>query len=199
MPYKEYMYNKHGEEIDTAPFVFNTEIIQHDNYKEGLLTIKPLDPYVQMTSEYYETDENGLIHYEGDVEHIPDFKTSFFYDTPDDELTLNVHNGFDVALFNICSLLGIGQFTLHPEVPYRDGVAPIHDKVNELKFTESEFKDLDGHVALFKFTDNDFILFKGLLLGANYVNKNIEDYVGVHVPRYDDTTLKKGANMFLTD
>ena len=83
-------------------------------------------------------------------------------------------------------------------VPYNEqGFAPIHDKVSRIKFTLEEFKMLDGFVAWFKFTKH-FILFKGLVLGYNYINERVGDE---RVPHYfsEGDMYARGEKLFLMD
>ena len=121
----------------------------------------------------------------------------YFYNDEDDELILSIHTGFDVALFNICSLLGIGRVELDEGVEYEvNGFAPVHDKVWQLRMTLEEFKQLDGFVSMIKFTPH-FILFKGLLIGANYIHKGVKD--GDVVPDFRSEKLLRGEDLFLID
>ena len=196
MPFKETMYNKQGEIIDACPFIFNIDLEDLETHYCATLLIKPLDPCVIITSKYYEFSETETDFSSG-FDRIKSFDTTFFYDDENDKLVLNVFNGFDVALFNICSLLGIGRFTLRDEVPFdENGFAPIHDKVGELIFTLEEFKQLDGHVVWLKFTKH-FVLFKGLLVGANYIHESVKD--GDVVPNFKSSVLKRGERLFLID
>lgn len=195
MPFKQVMYNKHGEEIDAAPFILNVELDELETLNNVKLILKPLDPCVVITRYYYEHDESEIDPH--DFERVKRYETNFFYNDEDDKIVLSVFNGFDVALFNICSLLGIGRVELDDHVPYdEDGFAPVHDKVSRVNFTLEEFKKLDGFVAMFKFTPH-FILFKGLLIGANYVHKEVKD--GDVVPEFKSNVLKRGENLFLLD
>ena len=195
MPYKDAMYNNQGEEIDAAPFIFNVELDELETLNNVKLMLKPLDPCVVITRYYYEHDESEIDPY--NFERVKRYETNFFYNEEDDELVLNVFNGIDVALFNICSLLGIGRVELDDAVPYdENGFAPVHDKVSLLKFTLEEFKQLDGCVVMLKCTPH-FTLFKGLLIGANYIHEDVHG--GDHVPDFKSNVLKRGENLFLLD
>ena len=192
MPFKETMLNQYGDEIACAPFVFNVELDEleeHDNVK---LTIKPLDPTVAIYRDYFDIKGEQI-----DARKLEAYESNFFYNSEDDELFLNVFNGFDVALFNISSLLGVGRVTLRDEVPYMEnGFAPVHDKVSTISWTLEEFKQLDGWVAWFKFTPH-FILFKGLVIGANYIHESVQH--GDDVPDFKSEKLLRGEKLFLLD
>lgn len=193
MPFKETMYNKQGEEIDTAPFIFNIELDELETYNNAKLVLKPLDPCVVITREHFDLNNNHT----GLFERVKKYETNVFYDDENDLIMFNIWNGFDVALFNICSLLGIGHVELDDHVPNdENGFAPIHDKVSLLKFTLEEFKQLDGFVAMFKFTQH-FILFKGLLIGANYIHESVND--GDVVPDFKSNVFKRGEKLFLLE
>ena len=193
MPFKETMYNKQGEEIDTAPFIFNVELDELETYNNAKLVLKPLDPCVVITREHFDLNNNHT----GLFERVKKYETNVFYDDENDLIMFNIWNGFDVALFNICSLLGIGHVELDDHVPNdENGFAPIHDKVSLLKFTLEEFKQLDGFVAMFKFTQH-FILFKGLLIGANYIHESVND--GDVVPDFKSNVFKRGEKLFLLE
>ena len=197
LPYKYTMYNKQGEIIHSCPFIFNVELDELEKFYNVKLILKPLDPSVVITRYYYEYDESEITD-PYDFERVPAYESNFFYNDESDELFLNVFNGFDVALFNICSLLGIGHIELDDIVPYNEqGFAPIHDKVSRIKFTLEEFKMLDGFVAWFKFTRH-FILFKGLVLGYNYINERVGDE---RVPHYfsEGDMYARGEKLFLMD
>ena len=195
LPYKYTMYNKQGEIIHACPFKFEVELDEIEKFNNVRLILKPLDPSVVITRHYYLYDESEIDP--NDFERIPAYEHDIFYNDENDELFLNVFNGFDVAIFNICSLLGIGRIRLDSYVPYEEnGFAPVHDKVSLIKFTLEEFKQLDGFVAWFKFTRH-FIYFKGLLMGANYIHENVQD--GDDVPDFKSSDLLRGEKLFLMD
>lgn len=195
MPFKETMYNKQGEVIDACPFKFEVSLDELEKYNNARLIIKPLDPCVIITRDYFEWSEAEINPQ--DFKRVDYYDANFFYNDEDDKLVLNVFNGFDVAIFNMCSLLGIGRITLRPEVPYNEnGFAPVHDKVGEIIFTLEEFKQLDGHVVWLKFTKH-FILFKGLLIGANYIHESVKN--GDRVPNFKSSVLQRGERLFLMD
>ena len=195
MPFKETMYDKNGEVIGACPFKFEVNLDELEEYHNARLIIKPLDPCVVITRDYFEMSEAEIDP--KDFKLVEYYDANFFYNDEDDKLILNVFNGFDVAIFNICSLLGIGRITLRDEVPYMsNGFAPVHDKVGMITFTLEEFKQLDGHVAWFKFTRH-FILFKGLVIGANYIHENVKD--GDRVPDFRSEKLVRGERLFLMD
>ena len=192
MPFKETMYNFKGIEIDTTPFVFGVELDELEEHNNAKLTIKPLDNRVLIARDYYDINNN----YVG-ADRCENYGANFFYNDEDDELVLNVFNGFDVALFNISSLLGIGRIELHDEVPYNEnGFAPVHDKVWTITWTLEEFKQLDGWVAMIKLTSTA-ILFKGLLVGANYIHRDVKS--GDDVPDFKSEKLLRGENLFILD
>ena len=194
MPFKQEIYDKYGNVIDACPFIFGVDLDELETNNCATLTLKPLDPCVVIARYYYERNESEIDPH--DFDRVEKFTTPFFYNDEDDELILNVFNGFDVALFNICSLLNIGQIELADEVPYNEhGFAPIDDKVRLLKFTLEEFKQLDGFVAWFKFAP-PFILFKGLVIGANYIHEDVKDG---DVPFFRNENLQRGENAFLLD
>lgn len=72
----------------------------------------------------------------------------------------------------------------------------MHDKVSRIYLTIDEIKQLDGFVAVFKFTQH-FILFKGLLLGANYIHKDVNG--GEKIPCLKSDVLLRGEKLFLVD
>lgn len=192
MPCKEMMYNKNGEAIDAAPFMFNVELDELEKYCNVKLTLKPVDPCVVITREYF--DIKGE---KAGFERVKEYSFNFFYNDEKDEIMLHVFNGFDVALFNISSLLGIGRIALRDEVPYQEnGFAPIHDKVSTISWTLEEFKMLDGFVAWFKFTEH-FIYFKGVVIGANYIHRDVCE--GANVPFFLSNQLVRGEKLFLLD
>lgn len=194
MPFKEVIYDREGKKIDTLPFIFNVELDELEKHNNIKLEIKPIDPDVVIARYHYETDQTHIDPYDFE---IGTYETNIFYNDEDDEIFMNVFNGFDVAIFNICSLLGIGRVELDDAVKYSYlGFAPIHDKVSRIKLTLEEFKQLDGFVAVFKFTPH-FILFKGLLIGARYIHSDVHE--GDVVPDFKSDKLLRGENLFKWD
>lgn len=195
VPFIEKMFDKQGNLIDTAPFVFNVELDELESFHNVKLTIKPLDPCVVITRQYFERSVDEIDPHE--FVRGENYNANFFYNDEADEIVLQVFNGFDVALFNMSSLLGIGRIELRDEVPVQEnGFAPVHDKVRRIKWTLEEFKQLDGLVAMIKFTRH-FILFKGLLIGANYIHRDVQD--GDSVPDFRSEKLLRGEKLFLWD
>ena len=197
MPFKQTMYDKDGKIIDSCPFIFEVELDELETFNNAKLNLKPLDSRVVITRQYYEFDESELKD-PYDFERLEVYECNFFYNDEKDELILNVFNGFDVAIFNICALLGIGRITIDDIVPNKHGnFAPIHDKVSQVIFTLDEFKKLDGFVAWFKFTPH-FILFKGVVLGFNYLHDSVGDGDVPHYFREGDL-YARGENLFIID
>ena len=195
MPFKEEIYNADGEVIEALPFKFDVNLDELEAYHNARIIVKPLDPRVVIASYYYEKDEKEIDPY--DFKRIEEFTGNYFYNDEADEIRLAVHTGFDVAVFNMCSLLGIGRLELDDYVKYEEnGFAPVHDKVLTVTLTLEEFKQLDGFVAWCKFTPH-FILFKGLVIGANYIHESACD--GDVVPRFDSEKLLRGEKLFLID
>lgn len=195
MPFKEEVYNSKGEVIDTLPFKFGVNLDELETCYNARIQVKPVDPHVVIASYYYEKDENEINPH--DFKRICEFTGNYFYNDEDDEIIVSIHNGFDVAVFNMCSLLGIGRVSLDETVPVQEnGFAPVHDKVMSIKLTLEEFKQLDGFVAVFKFTPH-FILFKGLLIGANYIHSDVDE--GDVVPDFRSEKLLRGENLFKWD
>ena len=195
MPFKQENYDKQGNKTDALPFKFEVNLDELEAHHNARILVKPLDDDVVIARYYYEYDKSEIDPYKFDkVEY---FEGNYFYNDEDDEIILAVHTGFDVAVFNMCSLLGIGRVELDEYVEYEaNGFAPVHDKVWQLKMTLEEFKQLDGFVSMIKFTPH-FILFKGLLIGANYIHEDVHD--GDHVPDFKSNVLKRGENLFLLD
>ena len=195
VPIKEKMFDKEGKMIDSCLFKFEVNLDELEKFNNARLFLKPLDPYISIERYYFEANEGTLDPY--DFEHVHKYECNFFYNDEDDKIILNVFNGFDVAIFNICSLLGIGHVAIDETVPCNElGFAPVHDRVSTLTFTLEEFKRLDGFVARFKFTPH-FILFKGLLIGANYIHDNVKD--DDRVPDFESDYLLRGEKLFLMD
>ena len=194
VPFKEEVYNSKGEVIDTLPFKFEVNLDELETCYNARIQVKPVDPHVVIASYYYEKDENEINPH--DFKRICEFTGNYFYNDEDDEIIVSIHNGFDVAVFNMCSLLGIGRVSLDETVPVQEnGFAPVHDKVMSIKLTLEEFKQLDGFVAV-KFTPH-FILFKGLLIGANYIHSDVDE--GDVVPDFRSEKLLRGENLFKWD
>lgn len=117
MPFKEMMYDKFGKKIDACPFIFEVELDEVETYNNVKIAIKPLDHCVVITRHYYEFDESEIDPQ--DYIRVKAYDSNFFYNDEEDKITLSIFNGFDVAIFNICSLLGIGRLELDDYVPYR--------------------------------------------------------------------------------
>ena len=195
MYFKETIYDKNGEIVDACLFKFTVDLDGVEKINNARLILKPLDPCVVVARRYFKDNESNADPYNYEI--IKEFYVDAFYDDEDDEINLNIIGGFDVAIFNICSLLGIGRLHLDDAVKYSCvGFAPIHDKVSSIKLTLEEFKMLDGFVACLKFTDN-FVLFKGLVIGANYIHEDVHD--GDVVPKFNSDKLLRGENLFLLD
>lgn len=189
MPFKETMLNCKCEEIDTAPFRFQVITDGLENGNTLQLILRPTDPAVVIYRDYYDEHNRHT-----DSDRLEAYETNVFYDDENDEITLNVFNGFDVAIFNICSLLNIGRVHIDDSVPCSNrNFAPVHDRVMQIILTLEEFKKLDGFVAVFKFTKY-FILFKGLLIGSNYIHEDVKD--GSDVPFYTSDRLARGESIF---
>ena len=195
MPFKQEIYDKQGNKTDALPFKFEVNLDELEAHHNARILVRPLDDDVVIARYYYERDPNEIDPYKFD--NVEFFEGNYFYNDEDDELILSIHTGFDVALFNICSLLGIGRVELDEGVEYEvNGFAPVHDKVWQLRMTLEEFKQLDGFVSMIKFTPH-FILFKGLLIGANYIHKGVKD--GDVVPDFRSEKLLRGEDLFLID
>lgn len=195
MPFKEEVYNSKGEVIDTLPFKFEVNLDELETHHNARILVKPLDTCVVIARYYYEHDESEIDPHNFD--RLEYFEGNYFYNDEDDEIIVSIHNGFDVAVFNMCSLIGIGRVSLDETVPVQEnGFAPVHDKVMSIKLTLEEFKQLDGFVAVFKFTPH-FILFKGLLIGANYIHSDVDE--GDVVPDFRSEKLLRGENLFKWD
>ena len=195
MPFKQEIYDREGNEVDALPFKFEVNLDELEAHHNARILVRPLDDDVVIARYYYERDPNEIDPYKFD--NVEFFEGNYFYNDEDDELILSIHTGFDVALFNICSLLGIGRVELDEGVEYEvNGFAPVHDKVWQLRMTLEEFKQLDGFVSMIKFTPH-FILFKGLLIGANYIHKGVKD--GDVVPDFRSEKLLRGEDLFLID
>ena len=195
MPFKQEIYDKNGDVIDSLPFKFEVNLDELDKFHNARILVKPLDPAVVIASYYYEWQEDEIDPQ--DFKRIKEFSGDYFYNDEADELLVAIHTGFDVAVFNMCSLLGIGRLELDDYVEYEEnGFAPVHDKVLYIHLTLEEFKQLDGFVAWFKFTKH-FILFKGLVIGANYIHKDVHD--GDVVPDFRSEKLVRGERLFLLD
>jgi len=195
VPFKEEIYNANGDVIEALPFKFEVNLDELDTCNNARIIVKPLDPRVVIASYYYEHDESEINPH--DFKRIEEFTGNYFYNDEDDELKVAVHNGFDVAVFNMCSLLQIGRIHLDDYVePEENGFAPVHDKVLTITLTLEEFKQLDGFVAWCKFTPH-FILFKGLVIGANYIHESVCE--GDVVPDFRSEKLLRGEKLFLLD
>ena len=195
MPCKQEIYDKNGEVIEALPLKFEVNLDELEAFHNARILVKPVDPDVVIARYHYETDPNEIDPH--DFERVEYFEGNYFYNDEDDEIIVSIHNGFDVAVFNMCSLLGIGRVSLDETVPVQEnGFAPVHDKVMSIKLTLEEFKQLDGFVAVFKFTPH-FILFKGLLIGANYIHSDVDE--GDVVPDFRSEKLLRGENLFKWD
>lgn len=195
MPCKQEIYDKNGEVIEALPFKFEVNLDELEAFHNARILVKPVDPDVVIARYHYETDPNEIDPH--DFERVEYFEGNYFYNDEADELEIGVHNGFDVALFNMCSLLQIGRITLDEYVEFEEnGFAPVHDKVSTVRLTLDEFKKLDGFVAWCKITKH-FILFKGLVIGANYIHESACD--GDVVPDFKSEKLLRGEKLFLID
>ena len=126
MPFKQDIYDREGNKIDALPFKFEVNLDELESHHNARILVKPLDPCVVIARYYYERDPNEIDPYKFD--NVEFFEGNYFYNDEDDELILSIHTGFDVALFNICSLLGIGRVELDEGVEYEvNGFAPVHD------------------------------------------------------------------------
>ena len=195
MPFKQDIYDKEGNKIDALPFKFEVNLDELETHHNARILVKPLDPCVVIARYYYEHDESEIDPH--DFDRLEYFEGNYFYNDEDDEIILAIHTGFDVAVFNMCSLLGIGRVELDEGVQYSYlGFAPVHDKVWQLRMTLEEFKQLDGFISMIKFTKH-FILFKGLLIGANYIHESVND--GDVVPDFKSNVFKRGEKLFLLE
>jgi len=195
LPCKQTLVNNKGEIITACPFKFTVIIDEVEQYNNVQLVLQPLDPHVVIQREYFMFDESEITPENTTKSRY--IVNDFFYNDEDDKIELYVFNGFDVAIFNICSVLGIGRIRIDNGVPYEEnGFAPVHDKVWIITLTLEEFKQLDGFVSVFKFTRH-FVLFKGLLIGANYIHENVQD--GDNVPDFKSSDLLRGEKLFLMD
>ena len=192
MPFKDRIFNKNGEELEVCPFIFEVNLDDLENFNNVQLICRPVDPGVVIGRDYFDSNNKHV-----ETHRIHNCFTDMFYNDEDDEIILYVFTGFDVAVFNMCSLLGIGRIDLDSGVPYEEnGFAPVHDKVTAITFTLEEFKQLDGLVALIKFTPH-FVLFKGLLIGANYIHEDVK--TGDVTPDFRSEKLLRGEKLFLWD
>lgn len=195
MPCKQEIYDRNGEVIEALPFKFDINLDELEAHHNARILVKPVDPDVVIARYYYEWDKSEIDPH--DFERVEYIEGNYFYNDEDDELKVAVHNGFDLAVFNMCSLLGIGRLELDEYVEYEEnGFAPVHDKVLTISLTLDEFKQLDGFVAWCKITKH-FILFKGLVIGANYIHEEVKD--GDVVPDFRSEKLLRGEKLFLID
>lgn len=195
MPFKQKIFDKYGNKIDSLPFKFEVNLDELDKFHNARILVKPLDPCVVVARYYYKQDESEIDPHKFD--RLEQFEGNYFYNDEDDEIILGINTGFDVAVFNMCSLLGIGRLDLDEYVESEEnGFAPVHDKVWQIRMNLEEFKQLDGFVAWIKFTKH-FTLFKGLVIGANYIHDDVKD--GDVVPDYKSEKLLRGEKLFLID
>lgn len=178
------MIDRDGNELDTALFEFDVNLDNLETEHIAKLTIKLADPSIMIYRDYY--DYQG--YFAGTTSDIS-YESNFVYYEDEDELILNVFNGFDVAIFNICALLGMGKFTRDYSVPYdEENFVEIDDSVQTITFTLEEFKKLHGFMAWFRF-NNPFIEFKGLSIGSNYLHDSCHNGA---IPDYWSDNMKRG-------
>ena len=162
------------------------------------------DNKVSLLLKPYEHDvEIAIVHYGFDwqIEHekrLDYFTLTCYYDKREDMIEILIDNGFDVFIFNICALLGIGRLNIIENVEplglfqAMEGFLPIHERVRSILLTLEEFKLLDGFVGKFSLC-NPSIDFIRLVIAFDSIHESVCD--GAHVPYMKSSLLKRGESL----
>ena len=187
------VFIKNGKEIRSNTLM--TEI-NLDNLEKGLLKIslKPYDENVTILRKHY-NDKTWRVDFMHTIEEII---LDCVYNDIDDSIEFNLHASFDLFIFNICALLGIGTLKINDKYVDigKNGFAHIFQRVQVFYLTLEEFKLLNGFVGIFTFNGSS-ISFDGLLMRYDCIHESVSD--GAAIPDFDSDCLKRGEKLFLFD
>jgi len=186
------IFYKNGEEIRSSLLKCEVSIL---NLEIGHLQLKltPYDEDVMILRKYYDNAWN--------VENMHTLDCFFIdciYDDINDSIEFNMHTSFDLFLFNICALLGIGRLKTSDDFVDigENGFAHIYQRVNVFYLTLEEFKLLDGFIG--KFTLNgSSVSFDGLFMRFDCIHESVSD--GADVPDVKSKLLKRGERLLVID
>ena len=187
------IFYKNGKEIRSS--FLKTEINTQD-VENGLLSIslKPEDDEVLILRKNYDINTWAVRN----VISLDSFILNCVYDEIHDSIEFNIHSSFDLFIFNICALLGIGTLKVNDKYVEFDehGFAQIFQRVSVFYLTLEEFKMLDGFVGRFTLHGSS-ISFDGLLLNYKRIHESVSD--GAHIPDLKSKLLERGEFLFEWD
>lgn len=191
----EHVFFKNGERKCSSYLKSEVNLDELDDNKVSLY-LKPYEHNVKIASEHYsldwEIDDKKFIDY---------FILDCQYDKAQDKIEIIVNNGFDVFIFNICALLGIGRLAIDEDVEpsglfqAMEGFFNIPDRVKSIMLSLEEFKMLDGFVGEFNICNPSFD-FLSLKIAINEISESVCD--GAHVPDVKSDLLR-GESLFIWD
>lgn len=162
------------------------------------------DNKVSLLLKPYEIDvEIAIVKYGLDwkykkVKGLEYFTLTCNYDKLEDKIEIAILNGFDVFIFNICALLGIGHIAIDEDVEpsglfqAMEGFFSIEDRVKSITLSLEEFKLLDGFIGEFSLCNPSFDFIK-LVISLKSIHESVCD--GAHVPDVKSKCLKGGEDL----
>ena len=166
------------------------------------------DNKVSLLLKPYESDvEIAIVKYGNDwkfkkVKGLDYCTLTCNYNKNEDQLEIAILNGFDVFIFNICSLLDIGHIAIDEDVEpsglfqAMEGFFLIEVRVKSITLSLEEFKLLDGFIGEFSIC-NPSIDFIKLIISLKSIHESVCD--GAHVPDVKSNNLKRSENLFIWD
>lgn len=189
----EKVFFKDGKRKCSSYLISEVNLDEIDDNKVSLL-LKPYEQDVEIAIVHYgldwQIDKKDALDY---------FILDCQYDKAQDKIEIIVNNGFDVFIFNICALLGIGRIAIDEDVEplglfqAMEGFLPIQERVKSITFSLEEFKMLDGFVGKFSIC-NPSIDFLNLRIAIKEISESVCD--GSETPEVKSEYLKRGEYLF---
>lgn len=192
----ENVFFKNGERKCSSYLISQVNLDEIDDNKAQLL-LKPYEQDVEIAIVHY-----GLDWKIDDMKGLDYFILDCSYNKSEDKIEINVNNGFDVFIFNICALLGIGRLTIDKDVEplgvfqAMEGFFNVNERVKSIILTLEEFKLLDGFVGKFSIC-NPSIDFLSLQISIKEISESVCD--GADIPEIKSECLKGGEKLYKLD
>ena len=141
--------------------------------KQVKIFLKPCLEDVELVIEIY-----NEFHELVSIKSLKYFTLNCHYDNEHDRIEIQIINGFDWLIFNICAMLNIGRITFFEDLEPDDNKFTIDETfVSSIVLTLEEFKLLDGFVGEFDIS-GDSIDFKGMRMSNKSISESVcDDFV----------------------
>lgn len=183
---------KEDERIDSSFLKLEVLLDGLESTNHAQLKLEPIDKDVRIVQETYDINNNIL-----GVYNVGVFKQDIAYNKQLDVFDIAIKTSFDVFIFNICVMLGIGKLTIDESVKTSEnGFAPIEERVKTLSLSLEELKCINNFIGEFSLKDTS-IDFKGLVFNVEGIHENVKD--GALMSEVKCNLLKRSENLIKWD